>query len=216
MDIDETMEIDAVVNGRYDNQQQSVSIIAAESSSSILVAAPPPPTTSIPRDNFRDIQVKVHIRRPERDSWVYMGRGLVTQEVSGHSSRVVVRTVSTGKVMAMFNESCDLQAEKRGNFVVIGCVEGSRVVSWSLNALNNSETLRLLASIELACYKCKQAIADPRLHSKSRRKIERVIKDDRRKRHRRRKDQEAMIDAFAKQDISTDPRETELSPPDAS
>ena len=30
-------------------------------------------------------------------------------------------------------QSCDLQAEKRGNFVVIGCVENSRVVSWSLN-----------------------------------------------------------------------------------
>lgn len=27
----------------------------------------------------------------------------------------------------------DLQAEKRGNFVVLGCVEGSRVISWSLN-----------------------------------------------------------------------------------
>ena len=115
----------------------------------------------------------------------------------------------------------DLQAEKRGNFVVIGCVEGSRVISWSLNvsspissltmlpivfsfavqALNNSETLRLLASIELACYKCKQALADPRLHNKSRRRIERVIKDDRRRRHRRRKDQDAMVDAFAKQNL---------------
>lgn len=77
------------------------------------------------RDNFRefrDIQVKVHIRRPERDSWVYMGRGLVTQEVTGHSSRVgkpslslylfrtthpthpVVRNLSSGKIMAAFNE----------------------------------------------------------------------------------------------------------------
>lgn len=27
----------------------------------------------------------------------------------------------------------ELQAEKRGNFVVIGLVDGSRVVSWSLN-----------------------------------------------------------------------------------
>lgn len=40
------------------------------------------------RDTFRDIQVKVHIRRPERDSWVYLGRGIATQEVTGHSSRV--------------------------------------------------------------------------------------------------------------------------------
>ncbi|KAF9462170.1 hypothetical protein BDZ94DRAFT_1322862 [Collybia nuda] len=174
------------------------------------LSVPPPPAL---RDNFRDIQVKVHIRRPERDSWVYMGRGLVTQEVTGHSSRVVVRTVSTGKIMAVFGETSDLQAEKRGNFVVIGCVEGSRVVSWSLNALNNSETLRLLASIELACYKCKQALADPRLHTKSRRRIERVIKDDRRRRHRRRKDQEAMIDAFAKQNLSTEPTSMETGPP---
>jgi len=157
-----------------------------------------------PRDNFREIQVKVHIRKPERDSWIYLGRGVVTQEMTGHSSRVVVRNLSTGKIMTTFGESSDLQAEKRGNFVVIGCIDGSRVVSWSLNALNNSETIRLLASIELACYRCKQAVADPRLHTKARRKIERLIKDDRRKRHRRRKDQEAMIDAFAKQNLSTE------------
>jgi len=71
-------------------------------------------------------------------------------------------------------------------------------------ALNNSETLRLLASIELACYRCKQALVDPRTHVKTRRRIERIIKDDRRRRHRRRKDQDAMIDAFAKQSINTD------------
>ncbi|KAG6862380.1 hypothetical protein C0995_011820 [Termitomyces sp. Mi166 len=176
----------------------------------------PPPTAPIPsRDAFRDIQVKVHIRRPERDSWVYMGRGVVSQEVSGHSSRVVVRTVSTGKIMAVFSETSELQAEKRGNFVVVGCVEGSRVISWSLNALNNSETLRLLASIELACYRCKQALTDPRLHSKGRRRIERVIKDDRRRRHRRRKDQEALIDAFARQKLSPEPPTVEPAPPGA-
>jgi len=163
-----------------------------------------PQVNPSPRDNFREIQVKVHIRKPERDSWVYLGRGVVTQEMTGHSSRVVVRNLSSGKIMTTFGESSDLQAEKRGNFVVIGCIDGSRVVSWSLNALNNSETIRLLASIELACYRCKQAVADPRLHSKGRRKIERLIKDDRRKRHRRRKDQEAMIDAFAKQNLSTE------------
>jgi len=163
-----------------------------------------PQVNPSPRDNFREIQVKVHIRKPERDSWVYLGRGVVTQEMTGHSSRVVVRNLSSGKIMTTFGESSDLQAEKRGNFVVIGCIDGSRVVSWSLNALNNSETIRLLASIELACYRCKQAVADPRLHSKARRKIERLIKDDRRKRHRRRKDQEAMIDAFAKQNLSTE------------
>src|SRR5688572_21849903 len=76
-------------------------------------------------------------------------------------------------------------------------------------ALNNSETLRLLASIELACYRCKLALSDPRLHSKGRRRIERLIKDDRRKRHRRRKEQDAMIDAFARQDISSNSQRTE-------
>jgi len=191
---DEAMEIDGALNAPTSNQ-------------TLYYAQPESFTTQVTpsaRDNFREIQVKVHIRKPERDSWVYLGRGVVTQEMTGHSSRVVVRNLSTGKVMTAFGESSDLQAEKRGNFVVIGCVDGSRVISWSLNALNNSETLRLLASIELACYRCKQAVADPRLHSKARRKIERLIKDDRRKRHRRRKDQEAMIDAFAKQNLSTE------------
>src|SRR5271155_3696014 len=117
---------------------------------------------------------------------------------------MTLRNLRTMKVMTIFGESSDLQAEKRGNFVVIGCVDGPHVISWSLNALNNSETLRLLASIELACYRCKQAVADPRLHSKARRKVERLIQDDRRKRHRWRKDQEAMIDAFAKQNLSTE------------
>lgn len=53
---------------------------------------------------------------------------------------------------------------------------------------------------------------DPRTHNKSRRRIERLIKDDRRKRHRRRKDQEAMIDAFAKQNLSTETPQ-EAGPP---
>ncbi|RDB28950.1 hypothetical protein Hypma_015597 [Hypsizygus marmoreus] len=197
--MDETMEVDIAMDGALPHPQSQTRDVQELGS---IQAPPPMPVPS--RENFRDIQVKVHIRRPERDSWVYMGRGLVTQEVTGHSSRVVVRTVSTGKVMTVFSETSDLQAEKRGNFVVVGCVEGSRVVSWSLNALNNSETLRLLASIELACYRCKQALQDPRLHSKGRRRIERVIKDDRRRRHRRRKDQEALIDAFAKQNLSTE------------
>jgi len=200
--MDETMEIDS---GNF--QALTRETEGFEDEQAVLSPAGPS------RDTFRDIQVKVHIRRPERDSWVYMGRGIVTQEVTGHSSRVVVRTVSTGKVMTVFCETSDLQAEKRGNFVVIGCVEGSRVISWSLNALNNAETLRLLASIELACYRAKQALIDPRIHTKARRRVERVIKDDRRRRHRRRKDQEAMIDAFANQQLNADPRATEAGPP---
>ncbi|KAF8971400.1 hypothetical protein BDZ97DRAFT_1651354 [Flammula alnicola] len=175
--------------------------------------APHVPAPTVVRDNFREIQVKVHVRTPGKDTWAYQGRGVVIQEVTGHSSRVVVRPLNGGKPMATFSEMSDLQAEKRGNFVVISCVDSGRVISWSLNALNNSETLRLLASIELACYRCKQAVSDPRLHSKARRKIERLIKEDRRKRHRRRKDQEAMIDAFAKQNISNDPSAQEAGPP---
>ncbi|KAG9314307.1 hypothetical protein JVU11DRAFT_5096 [Chiua virens] len=158
------------------------------------------PPSPWPRE-FRDVQVKVHIRRPEKDSWVYLGRALVSQEIAGQSSRVVVRSMSSGKVMVSFGELSDLQAEKRGNFVVIGSVEGSRVVSWSLNALNNSDTLRLLASIELACYRCRLALVDPRSHTKTRRRIERTIKDDKRRRHKRRKDQDAMIDAFSRQNL---------------
>ncbi|KAJ7630872.1 hypothetical protein FB45DRAFT_916799 [Roridomyces roridus] len=191
------MEVDDTMDSIPQASATSMPIVHSDISNT-QSASPAPP----PRDTFREIQVKVHIRRPDRDSWVYVGRAVVSQDLNNQSSRVVVKAVSTGKVIAVFNENSDLQAEKRGNFVVIGCVEGSRVVSWSLNALNNSETLRLLASIELACYKCKQALADPRMHTKARRRIERVIKDDRRRRHRRRKDQDAMIDAFSKQSIT--------------
>ena len=69
-------------------------------------------------------------------------------------------------------------------------------------ALNNSETLRLLASIELACYKCKQAVGDPRTHSRIRRKVAHIIKEDRRKRHKRRRDQDALVDALARTDLN--------------
>ena len=67
-----------------------------------------------------------------------------------------------------------------------------------MKALNNSETVRLLASIELACYACKQAMSDPNMHSAFRRRVARMIKDDRRRRHKRRKDQDAMVAAFAR------------------
>jgi hypothetical protein len=65
---------------------------------------------------------------------------------------VVVRSTPTDKILTVFSEvslgdlhppepswvahelqSSELQAEKRGNFVVIGCIEGPRVVSWSFN-----------------------------------------------------------------------------------
>jgi len=199
MDLDNTAE-DAVMADTPSGPPQP-SLEPQGRQESILPASSIPVTPTPPRE-FRDIQVKVHIRRPERDSWVYLGRGIASHEVIGQSSRVVVRSAGTGKVLVVFGEFSDLQAEKRGNFVVVGSVEGSRVVSWSLNALNNSDTLRLMASIELACYKCKLSLVDPRSHTRNRRRIERVIKDDRRKRHRRRKDQDAMIDAFSKHNLA--------------
>jgi len=159
--------------------------------------------TAQPREPFREIPVKVHIRRPDRDAWVYVGRATVSLDTTGHASQVVVRSASADKILTVFNESSELQAEKRGNFVVVGCLDGSKVVSWSLNALNASETLRLLACIELTCYRCRQAVIDPRLQHRSRRRIERVIKDDRRRRHKRRQEQETMIDLFSKQDLNT-------------
>jgi len=38
-----------------------------------------------------------------------------------------------GDILWKKKQSSDLQAEKRGNFVVIGCVDQNKVVSWSLN-----------------------------------------------------------------------------------
>lgn len=86
-------------------------------------SAAPIPTSA---REFRDVQVKVHIRRPERDSWAYLGRALVSQEMTGQSSRVgtipcphahpcivltyippVVRSMSSGKVMVSFGEVRD-------------------------------------------------------------------------------------------------------------
>lgn len=68
--------------------------------------------------------------------------------------------------------------------------------------MNNSETLKLLATVELACYKCRQALADPKSHGKMRRRIERIIREDRRRRHRRRREEEAMVSAFEKQHLA--------------
>lgn len=45
-------------------------------------------TPSRSRDGFPEIPVKVHIRRPGKDAWVYLGRATVTQEIHGQSSRV--------------------------------------------------------------------------------------------------------------------------------
>lgn len=44
--------------------------------------------TGVQSRDFRDIAVKVHIRRPEKDAWTYMGRAIVSQEIIGQHSRV--------------------------------------------------------------------------------------------------------------------------------
>ena len=88
------------------------------------------------RDPFRDIPVKVHIRRPERDTWAYMGRGIVSQEISGQSSRVgaqtspfsapphasltcltrpVVRAASSSKILTVFGEARQLPSHSRAH-----------------------------------------------------------------------------------------------------
>ena len=78
------------------------------------------------------------------------------------------------------------------------------LITHAIQALNNSETLRLLAIIELSCYTCKQVVNDPQIQNSYRRRIARAIRDDRRKRHKRRKDAESMVAAFAKAGLSDD------------
>ncbi|KIY64207.1 hypothetical protein CYLTODRAFT_493291 [Cylindrobasidium torrendii FP15055 ss-10] len=207
----ETMDVDMGMQSDPAPLQTSESHAEVKMESEI--PANQPALSLTPRE-FREIQVKVHIRRPERDSWVYLGRAVAMQELVGHSSRIVVRSITSQKILTSFGEGSDLQAERRGNFVVISCVEASRVVSWSLNALNNSDTIRLITSIELACYKSKQALMDPRLHSKARRRIEKIIKEDRRRRHRRRKDQDALVDAFSKQRLDAPSSPMDANEPD--
>jgi len=166
-----------------------------------LASYQPPPQRE-QRETIRELCVKVHIRRSGKDTWSYLGRAFVSQEVIGHSSRVVVRSAASNKIMVTFSENSDLQAERRGNFVVISCVEGPNVISWSLNTMNNSETIKLLTSIEIACHRCRQTLADPKQHNKIRRRVERIIKEDRKRRHRRRRDEDAMVEAFEKQQIN--------------
>lgn len=141
-----------------------------------------------PRESFREIAVKVHIRRPERDTWVYLGRGMVSQEIVGQSSRVGACPMSyflqeaklvpagsgsccivtenhrhiqrgehmhtctnAGLILRVCRKISDLRAEKRGNFVVIGCVEGSRVISWSLNVVSSIDFVICVTYCLLSC-----------------------------------------------------------------
>jgi hypothetical protein len=151
---------------------------------------------------FKDVPVKVHVRRPDKDNWAYLGRALVSQEIFGNSTRIVVRAATSRKVVTAFNEGALVQAEKRGNFIVVSSVESSRVVSWSLNALNNADTLRLLAIFEVSCVTCGKS----NVHDKTnvhRRRIARLIREDKKRRHKRRRDEDSMIAAFARTGIKT-------------
>ena len=60
--------------------------VPIHSTADVQHATPQPPPTV--RENFREIQVKVHVRTPGKDTWAYQGRGVVTQEIMGHESRV--------------------------------------------------------------------------------------------------------------------------------
>ncbi|KZV77455.1 hypothetical protein PENSPDRAFT_645111 [Peniophora sp. CONT] len=153
---------------------------------------------------LKDLSVKVHIRRPERDSWVYVGRAVVNYETSGSSGQVVVRSVASSKVLVRFTEISELQAERRGNFVVVGIIDGAKVVSWSLNALNSSDTLKLLSCIQVVCHPSKLAVIDPTGHHKLQKRVERLIKEDRRKRHKRRKEADSMVEAFSRTTLGAD------------
>jgi len=204
------MEVDSTQGGSVQDPGPSGHIMVDVDSQRDAILEPPAGLSSFEtvapqKEPVRDLCVKVHVRRTGKDAWTYLGRAFVSQELVGHSaqtSRVVVRSAASNKILTSFSENSDLQAEKRGNFVIISCVEGSEVVSWSLNTMNNSETLRLLATVELASYKCRQALADPKNHGKIRRRIERTIREDRRRRHRRRREEEAMVTAFERQHLS--------------
>lgn len=119
-------QVPSVLGDSSSLQGMSFATNALSLNTDIALLSPPAVAPAATPHSFREIQVKVHIRRPDRDSWMYLGRGLVTQEVTGHSSRVgslklfalhirvysrfvsisspVVRTASTGKVMAIFSE----------------------------------------------------------------------------------------------------------------
>jgi len=150
------------------------------------------------KEPFRNLTVKVHIRKAGRVAWKYVGRAHVIQEFTGHTSRVVIRSASSGKVLTTFSELSEVQADKRGSFIVVAAVDTNGVTSWSLNAINNSDALKLLASIELACYRCTQAVIDPAHHSKTRRRIEKMVREDRRRRHYHKKQEEELAAAFEK------------------
>jgi len=144
--------------------------------------------------NGDKIPAKMHVRRPGRDNWSYIGRVGIFQELTHKAPIVVIRLQNNDKVIATFTESSNISVDKRGNFIVVASVEPAGVISYSLHAQSNNDALRLLASIELAAYKLGTVTGtENRQQSKLRRKIDRTIKEDRRRRHRRRKDDDALV-----------------------
>ena len=75
-------------------------------------------TPSRSREGFPEIPVKVHIRRPGKDAWVYLGRATVTQEIHGQSSRVgewylsAVPTTKSLGLLTNISPSCSLCNER--------------------------------------------------------------------------------------------------------
>ncbi|KAG8824865.1 hypothetical protein FRB91_010439 [Serendipita sp. 411] len=140
------------------------------------------------------IPAKMHIRRPGRDNWSYIGRVGIYQELSHKTPIVVVRLQSNDKTVTTFTEHSNISVDKRGNFIVVASVEPAGVISYSLHAQTNNDALRLLESIELAAYKLGSITGNEnRSQVKLRKRIEKTIKDDRRRRHKRRKEDDALV-----------------------
>ncbi|KAH7104462.1 hypothetical protein BKA62DRAFT_461675 [Auriculariales sp. MPI-PUGE-AT-0066] len=168
---------------------------------------------AITQAGLRNLAVKVHIRKSGRVAWKYVGRAHVQQEFQSNGSSVVIRSVSSGKVITTFSETSDIQADKRGNFIVVACVESSGVTSWSLNAVNNSDAVKLLTCIELACYCSKSAMLETHKYNKSRRRIEKVVREDRRRRHNSKKEEDDLAAAFGSQQIAPEGAASAISSP---
>jgi len=136
----------------------------------------------------------MHIRRPGKDNWTYLGRVSVYQDLTTDSPIVFVRSNTNDRVLATFTEKSSICVDKRGNFVVVASVEPAGVISYSLHAQNNPDALRILASIELAAYKLGSLSGtENRAQTRLRRKIEKTIREDRKRRHRRRRDDESLV-----------------------
>jgi len=71
-------------------------------------ALPTTSTQSQVREMYRQLPVRVHVRRPGKDNWMYIGRATVSHEVMGQTSLVVVRT-GAEKVLVTFGEVSEVR-----------------------------------------------------------------------------------------------------------